>query len=133
QILEKFVEVFTDGQEGLGPIFDVGTDRYPIANVQLGFAFHKDPSKPDIVTQGNTLIDRNRFPAALNTYVYDLETDGSSAERELLRKAHFPFAKIQVRFNLNYNPADPSLPGPNTAGPTSSRPALRFVRLPYSY
>ncbi|MCA8972736.1 MAG: hypothetical protein KDC95_23310, partial [Planctomycetes bacterium] len=133
EVLEKFFEVVTEGIEGLGPIFDLQTDRYPIANVQLGFAYHKDPSRPDIVTQGNTLIDRNRFPQALGTFLYDVETDGTGSQRELLRKAHYPFAKVKVRFNLNYNPTDPSTAGPNPVSPTTRRPALRFLRLPYSF
>ncbi|MCA8970206.1 MAG: hypothetical protein KDC95_10495 [Planctomycetes bacterium] len=134
-VAKKFFEVVTEGNAGLGATYrvDVGGgkfQRYPIANVQLGFAFHKDPSTPDIV--GNE--DNNRFPKGLDAYVYDLETTGTGSVREQLRKLHYPFVKLKVRFNLDYNYKSPDTqPGENPVNALSQRPGLRFVRLPYAY
>ena len=51
---------------------------------------------------------------------------------EQLRKLHYPFVKMKVRFNLDYNPDAPStMPGLNPVGVRSQRPGLRFVRLPF--
>lgn len=127
-IARSFFEVWTDENPGLGRSYALGEERFPIANVQIGFAFHEDPSRPDIV--GGE--DVNRFPRRLDTYVYDLESDGASSLRERLRKLHYPFVQMKVRFNLDYNPNAPSTaPGLNPVGVKSSRPALRFVRLPF--
>ncbi|MCA8969016.1 MAG: hypothetical protein KDC95_04510 [Planctomycetes bacterium] len=127
-VARSFFEVWTDGNPGLGSTYAIGDKRYPIANVQIGFAFHQDPSRPDIV--GGE--DRNRFPRQADSYVYDLESEGASSIREQLRKLHYPFVKMKVRFNLDYNPDAPStMPGLNPVGVRSQRPGLRFVRLPF--
>ena len=132
-IVPKFFEVVTDGNEGLGQSYLAvvnGRDLYyPIANVQIGFAFHKDPANPNI-QNGK---DLNRFPQDVSDFLYDLESDGPNSLREELRKLHYPFAKMKVRFNLNYDFASPDTsPGPNPVNSLSQRPALRFVRLGYA-
>ena len=98
--------------------------------MQIGFAFHKDPSDPKIT--GNN--DDNRFPKALGTFLFDLESSDKAGIRETLRKLHYGHVKVMVRFNLNYNHTDPNgLPGPNPAGPDSEKPELRFVIVPCAY
>lgn len=133
-VAKKFFDVVTEGNAGLGRTYEVKVNevsrRYPVANVQIGFAFHKDPSKPAIV--GND--DNNRFPTNLGQYVYDLETTGVSSVREQLRKLHYPFVQLKVRFNLDYNFQTPDTKeGLNPVNALSQRPGLRFVRLPYAY
>lgn len=134
EVLAKFFEVITNDNEGLGDTYEVkqGTQtfRYPIANAQIGFAFHRDPSRPDI--QGN--LDKNRFPQELDTFLFDLEDDSATGVREKLRKLHYGFLQVMVRFNLNYDHADPDLqPGPNPVGPASSKPMLRTLLVPVIY
>ena len=141
QIVAKFFEVVTGiGSrltEGLGPIYEIKRkgkrqpDRYPIANVQFGFAFHKDPANP--LLNGNGTIDGNRYPERLRDFINVLDIK-NTAERNKIRQMHAPFVKVQVRFNLNYNPDDPSnSPGPNPVGPLTEKPRLKFLFFPYRF
>lgn len=132
-ILAKFLVVETNGKEGLGPEFawTVGskTEHYPKANIQIGFAFHKDPSAPRI--SGDKDLDR--FPEELGSFLYGLDFD-DPAMMEQLRKRHYPFAKVRIRFNLNYSPKNPDTEaGPNPISPGMSRPAIRYLHLPYRF
>lgn len=133
-ILDKFFDVVTDGNPGLGGTYEIDTPRgprrYPIANVQIGFAFHLDPANPAI-TGGS---DAKRFPRKIDQYIYDLDSVGTSSPRELLRQLHYPFVKMRVRFNLNYDHTSPETrAGAHPVNALSQRPALRFVRLPFAY
>ncbi|PIE24364.1 MAG: hypothetical protein CSA62_03525 [Planctomycetota bacterium] len=135
-ILDKFFEVITNGNEGLGATYIHGPvgnqQRFPTANIQVGFAFHKDPANPDFFTQNGQRFDRKRFPQNLNEFVFDLESKGLTSNREKLRQLSYPFAKIMVRFNTDYNEADPTISRAGV-GPNNSKPGLRFVLLPYRY
>lgn len=131
EILAKFFGVFTEGNEGLGLVYEVKergeTLRFPVANVQLGFAFHKDPALPDLVGSKDT----HRWPQELDTFLHDLQTPAAQAT---LRDLHYPFLKIQIRFNLNYDHNDPSTNrGPAPVSTRSQRPALRFLLVPFRY
>ncbi|MEZ5989826.1 MAG: Ig-like domain-containing protein [Planctomycetota bacterium] len=133
EIAAKFVSVETQGVEGLGETYEViqGVNkyRYPIANVQVGFAFHDDPSNPNV--QGSK--DLNRFPQEIGDFLFDLDLN-NTALREQLRNLHYRFAKVRFRFNLNYNPENPDItPGPNPVQPGVERPGIRFVVLPYRF
>ncbi len=133
EILAKFLRVETGGAEGLGDSYEVKVgqvkQRYPKTNLQIGFAFHKDPSEPKIT--GNK--DTNRFPQELGTFLYDLDLD-DPVTTEQLRKLHYRFSKARIRFNLNYNPVQPSTtPGPNPVQPGVERPGIRFLNLPYRF
>jgi len=138
-IVAKFVDVVTgvSGRltAGLGPTYPITRDSvtkfYPKANVRIGFAFHKDPSHPELEQNGT--IDQNRFPKRVGEFRYLLDLDNPT-ERELLRTMHLPFVKIRVRFNLNFDPDNPvNTPGKNPVGPRTERPRLRFLRLPYRF
>ena len=135
-VLSKFFEVITNGNEGLGPTYLAGSvgnpERFPVANVQMGFAFHKDPANPDFFSQNGQRFDRNRFPQNINEFLFDLESTGATSKREELRQLRYPFAKMMVRFNIDYNEADPTTSRAGV-GPDSVRPGLRFVLLPYRY
>ena len=92
--------------------------------------FHRDPSRPQL--RGGH--DAKRCPTKLGTYLFDLEAQGPGSSREALRRLHYPFVKLQLRFNLNYNPHAPkSAPGPVPVTAATPRPALRFLRLPFVY
>ncbi|MFQ5504225.1 MAG: Ig-like domain-containing protein [Planctomycetota bacterium] len=141
EVLPKFYEVFTGlGNkltEGLGPVYTrkVGTvtQVIPKANVQIGWAFHLDPSEPDLFLSNNVLMDRNRIPQAVADYVFDLDLDNAT-RRSAIRDLHYRFVQMQVRFNLNYNPKDPdNTPGDNPVGPRTERPRLMFIRFPYRF
>ena len=133
----KFFDVFTPDannvlQPGLGETFPLNNALHPATTLQMGFAFHKDPSEPDLYTQGGKDFDRNRFPEEIGTFTRDLET---AAARSALAKLQYPFAKMQVRFNLNYNPNDPdNTAGPNPVTPSKTRlPELHKILLPYRF
>ena len=132
-IVRKFFEVVTEGTEGLGRIYErqVGqtTERHPIANVQFGFAFHLDPSMPDLATSNGKRIDRNRFPQDLEEFLHDLETPSA---RETLRKLQFPFAKVMVRFNRDFEASNPAIER-GALDPDAPQPQLNFIVLPYRY
>ncbi|MEZ5989824.1 MAG: Ig-like domain-containing protein [Planctomycetota bacterium] len=133
EVAAKFLSVETQGVEGLGETYEViqGVNkyRYPVANIRLGFAFHDDPSTPNI--QGNK--DLNRFPQEIGEFLYDLDLD-NTALREQLRTLHYRFAKVRVRFNLDYNPVAPdTTPGQNPVKPGVERPGLRWLVLPYRF
>ncbi len=127
EVIRKLFEVVTDGNEGLGEVHD-GT-AVPVANVQFGFAFHRDPSNPKI----SNGLDENRFPRALRGFTHDLQDTSAMGDRTRIRRLHYPFVKLFVRFNLNYNPKDPDQPGATPVGPATPRTGLRFVVLPTVY
>jgi hypothetical protein len=101
----KFFDVFNDGQPGLGETFAYSGGLHPATTLQLGFAFHQDPSKA--LASGN---DPLRFPTQVGTFAYDL----AGAQASL--SAGYPFMKAKIRFNLNYNPDDPDNAGGSEPG-----------------
>ncbi|MGE3172963.1 MAG: Ig-like domain-containing protein [Planctomycetota bacterium] len=123
QVLAKFFRVLTDGTEGLGSTYTgIGTSgALPLSNVRIGFAFHTnpDPSVPGT----------ERYPSTPDTYAYDL-TDPATIE--FIRSRGMRFVQWDVQFNSVYreNSADPH---PRPFGPTSPRPELRFLRLPFRF
>lgn len=77
--------------------------------------------------------DLHRHPRQPGQFLYGLDLD-ALALREELRSLHAPWAKLQIRFNLNYGPAAPHLqPGPDRVGPRSPRPELWGLFLPYRF
>ncbi len=138
EIHAKFFEVVTKGSLGLGPVYRVdqqtSTEFYPLANVQIGFAFHKSPWAPRFDNQTKPTKDSNRFPEKLGDFVFDLESTGATSTRELVRKKHYPYVQMKVRFNLSFDPRNPDLnTAPTKAGPNTLKPGLRFLLLPYRF
>ena len=128
----------TKGSLGLGPVYRVDkqttTEFYPLANVQIGFAFHKSPWAPKYDNVTKPTKDDNRFPTKLGDFVFDLESTGASSARELLRQKHYPYVQMKVRFNLSYDYKDPDLnTAPTKAGPNTLKPGIRFLLLPYRF
>ena len=121
EVVAKFFEVFTRGEEGFPQTFAgrPNNGRLPVANVRLRFAFHQDPSDPNAL----------RFPADPNEYFADW---GDSAVLEELRKGGYRFVRYDVLFDTRYE-EDPALPNPTSLSPDTALPELRKLVLPYRY
>ncbi len=133
EISTRFLRVETRGREGLGAYYGRQEGKnlkfYPKANIQIGFAFHKDPAKPKL--SGNQDLDR--FPQEIGTFLYGLDLDDPGT-MEVLRKRHYPFAKVRIRFNLNYTPDHPDTrAGPNPVHAGMDLPGIRYLMLPYKF
>ncbi len=120
----KFFKVFTNGAEGLGATYigvpapgQTGSRRVPRANVQIGFAFHKNP-------KDNTA--GNRYPAT--GFTYDLE---DPAVQEAVRALGASFVQWDVVFDSAYKGL--SGDAPPALAPTTPRPELHFLRLPFRF
>jgi hypothetical protein len=124
QVRAKFFRVLTDGAEGLGSTYAVlDGSRVPLSSVRVGFAFHTNPDP--------SLSGQTRFPAAPNSFAYNL---ADPAVVENLRAAGMRFVQWDVQFNARYGPsANDVLLHPRPFGPTSPRPELRFLRLPFRF
>ena len=86
-LVERFFDIRTQNAPGLGPTyFDTVTQRQvPVANVRVGFAFHKDPQQA--LASGN---DPLRFPNQVGTFLYDLGMDLSDPRvQEQIRSGVF--------------------------------------------
>jgi hypothetical protein len=120
RVRAKFFKVVTAGIEGLGSTYpgSVGGQRVPNSNVRIGFAFHQDPAN----------AAATRYPAADGTYVYDLS---DPAVQEAVRLLGASFVQFDVLFDCNFKsvPAD----APPALSPSSPRPELHFLRLPFRF
>jgi hypothetical protein len=120
QVRAKFFQVITSGQEGLGSTYpgSVGGQRVPNSNVRIGFAFHQDPANSAAT----------RYPAAAGTYVYNLE---DPLVQEAVRQLGASYVQFDILFDCNFR----STPGdtPPALGPSSPRPELHFLRLPFRF
>jgi hypothetical protein len=123
--------VRTGGALGLGPVYIPNASqpdvKAPIANTRIGFAFHKDPADKSGISGG---IDNLRYPKAIGTFLYDLE---SPATRDEIRALHLEYAQFDVLFNLDFNPEDPTRPGQSPVTTDSPRPWLEFLLIPYRF
>ncbi|MHC4918111.1 MAG: hypothetical protein ACYTKC_00820, partial [Planctomycetota bacterium] len=94
KVLDKFFYVFTGAVEGFPQTYSSSKDNLaPRGNVQIGFAFHKDPGKPDLSTPGE---DQNRFPKRLGTFVYNLN---SASAVEAIRAQHLRYMRWDILFD----------------------------------
>lgn len=132
KVLAKFFHVFTGTIEGFPQTYKTTTspnpnvDLAPRANVQIGFAFHKDPSKPDFSTPGE---DQNRFPKRLGTFLYDLRNPGGI---ETIRLQHLRFVQWDLLFDTQFQ-TDGPVKNEQTLGPQTPQPEIRGLALPYRY
>ncbi len=137
-VIERFVQVFTNGSRGLGPTYQVPTGattskNLPVANIQIGFAFHRDPTpklgQPPI-TKGD---DPDRLPTTVGTFLYDL---GDPARQEEVRQfmGGAAFVQWDVVFNTRYSEDAPNNTAPNIPlTPSSPLPELRSLVIPYRF
>ena len=119
RVVAKFFDVVTDGLPGLGGSY-IGTAgaRIPVANIRFGFAFHQNPQD----------ANADRYPAAPNTFAYDL-TD--PAVQEQIRALGATFVQWDILFDTGFKtvPQDE----PPALNPETPRPELRFLRLPFRF
>ena len=125
RIIAKFFKVVTNGSEGLGRVYG---PTIPIANVRIGFAFHRSPRDPNILT--------NRFPNTNEqTFVYRMD------DPDLLAWINSPsnpdgagvfprYVQWDVTFDMAYKPT--ATPAP-VLTPNTPRPELHFLRLPFRF
>ncbi len=117
QVRAKFFQVTTNGEEGLGTTYiGSGGGFVPNANVRIGFAFHKNPAD-NMAT---------RYPEIPGTFVYDLSTIP-----EAIRMQGLTFVQWDVTFDGQYksNGSD----SPPVFGPSTPRPELHWLRLPFRF
>jgi len=119
QLRAKFFRMETDGVEGLGTSYiGTGGGFVPNTNVRIGFAFHKDPAN----------LAAPRYPATAGTFAYDLS---DPAVQEAVRSQGLTFVQWDLTFDGQFksNAAD----SPPTFGPTTPRPELHWLRLPFRF
>ena len=126
-IVAQFFDVHTNGVAGLGPTYTtISGGSAPVANVRIGFAFHKDPSVS--VLRG---VDVNRFPQVVDTYVYDL---ADPAVQDQLRDLGATFVQWELLFNTRFSEDEPSnTRQASVLSPASPRPELGWLSVPFDY
>jgi hypothetical protein len=133
KVLAKFFHVFTGTKEGFSQTYpttaSLTKDLAPKANIQIGFAFHKDPGKPDLSTPGE---DQNRFPKRLGTFLYDLL---SPTAVEAVRTQHLRYVQWDLLFDTRFqaNPSSSPFQNEETLSPLTPRPEIRRLVIPYRY
>ncbi|MBL8752745.1 MAG: hypothetical protein JNK15_05545, partial [Planctomycetes bacterium] len=122
QIKAKFFKVVTNSAEGLGPTYlPIGGQPIPIANVRFGFAFHQDPDPV------NPLV--GRFPATSeNDFISNLE---DPAFLNWVAANGAPrYVMWDIMFDMAYKP---TINQPPSLSPSSPRPEVHFLRLPFRF
>jgi len=133
KVLAKFFNVFTGTIEGFPQTYpttaSANKDLAPKANVQIGFAFHKDPGKPDLSTPGE---DQNRFPKRLGTFLYDLH---NTTAAEAIRNQHLRYVQWDLLFDTRFqaNPSSSPFQNEESLSPQTPRPEVRRLVIPYRY
>jgi hypothetical protein len=122
QVRAKFFKVTTNGAEGLGSTYSaLGGTSIPISNVRIGFAFHQDPDSSNILI--------GRFPeTSEQEFIRDFNDPGLQAWIQ----ANGPPRYVQwdVVFDMAYKPGGAVPPALN---PSTPRPQLDFLRLPFRF
>jgi hypothetical protein len=119
RVRAKFFQVITNAQEGLGSTYlGGGGGLVPNANVRIGFAFHKDPADPMA----------ERYPATPDTFTYDL---ANPSVQEFIRTRGLTFVQWDVTFNGQFQRTASDTPP--AFGPTTPRPELHWLRLPFRF
>ena len=120
QVRARFFDIETNGGEGLGPVrMPAGSSTpAPIANVRLGFAFHRDPRSGAA----------GRYPADPQQFVTDLREAGLQAW--IAQHGAPRYVQWDVLFDLSYTP-----PGAASFGvvPNLPRPELHALRIPFRF
>ena len=123
QIRAKLFQIVTSSAEGLGPIYLPGGTGapVPIANVRIGFAFHQNPNPTNILT--------GRFPSdSENNFLSNLEDPAFLAW--VATNGAPRYVQWDVLFDMAYKPG---VAQPPSLTPTTPRPELRFLRLPFRF
>ncbi|MBL8725355.1 MAG: Ig-like domain-containing protein [Planctomycetes bacterium] len=120
QLRAKFVGVTTNGIEGLGPSYSgsVGGARVPNANLRLGFAFHRNPANSSAP----------RLPSTEGTYLYDLS---DPVVQESIRQLGAAFVQVDILFDCAFRSVSGDVP--TSLSPTTPRPKLEFLTIPFRF
>lgn len=122
QVRAKFFKVITNQSEGLGPTYQpLGGSPIPIANVRIGFAFHQNPNPTNILNGRFPSTSENAFLSDLNdpAFLNWIATNGAPR-----------YVQWDVLFDLAYKPG---LAQPPALSPSTPRPELHFLRLPFRF
>ena len=122
QVRAKFFKVVTNGAEGLGPTYsETGGQPIPIANVRIGFAFHQDPDPSNILA--------GRYPdTSVQDFVRDMNDPGLQAW--IAANGAPRYIQWDVMFDMAYKPGPAVPPALN---PSTPRPQLDFLRIPFRF
>jgi hypothetical protein len=124
RVISKLFEVVTDGAPGFGRTYLSGSHEVPMANVRVGFAFHKDATRA--LTKGT---DVNRFPQAVGTFLYDLPSVA-----ETIRTQQMAYVTWEVEFNTLFSEESGTANLRNEPiRLTDPRPELHFIVVPYRF
>jgi len=119
QLRAKFFRLVTNGEEGLGSVYiGSGGGFVPNANVRIGFAFHKNPA--DGMAP--------RYPATPGTFTYNLADPGV---QEQIRSQGLTFVQWDLTFDGQFKSTGAD--SPPAFGPTTPRPQLEWLRLPFRF
>jgi len=120
QVRAKFFQIVTGTAEGLGSTYpgSVGSVRVPNANVRIGFAFHQNPASSTAT----------RYPTVPGTYAYNLE---DPAVQEAIRQLGAAYVQFDILFDAAFKTAVGDQPP--ALSPSTPRPELHFLRLPFRF
>jgi hypothetical protein len=125
QVRAKFFKIVTNGSEGLGPTYQESVNNptpIPFANVRIGFAFHQDPDPNNILA--------GRYPATSEQdFVRDLNDPNLQAW--IATNGAPRYVQWDVVFDMAYHPTNPALS--RTLTPSTPRPQIEFLRLPFRF
>jgi|GEM_PF-1815769 len=125
QVKAKFFKIVTDGSEGLGSTYQASVTNptpIPLANVRIGFAFHQDPDPSDILS--------GRYPSTSEQdFVRDLNDPG--LQSWIAANGAPRYVQWDVMFDMAYHPTNPALS--QTLTPSTPRPQIEFLRLPFRF
>lgn len=118
-VVAKFFDVVTDGDAGLGATYAGSSGRVPLANVRIGFAFHKNPQGP---------AANNRYPENEGEFAYDLS---DPTVQEEIRALGARFVQWDILFDIAFKAQ--SGDQPPAINPETPRPELQYLRLPFRF
>ena len=125
QVRAKFFKIVTDGSEGLGSTYAASVSNptpIPLSNVRIGFAFHQDPDPANILV--------GRYPdTSEQDFVRDLNDPGLQAW--IAANGAPRYVQWDVLFDMSYHPTNPALA--QTLTPSTPRPQIEFLRLPFRF
>ena len=125
QVKAKFFKVVTNGSEGLGPTYQESVSNptpIPYSNVRIGFAFHQDPDPSDILA--------GRYPSSSEQdFVRDLNDPGLQAW--IAANGAPRYVQWDILFDMAFHPTNPALA--QTLTPSTPRPEIEFLRLPFRF
>jgi hypothetical protein len=130
QVKAKFFKVVTNGSEGLGPTYAAVSGPnagvpVPIANVRIGFALHLDPDAAN--------IEDGRFPEDQQQFLHsfdDTELATWLANNATMGIPPPRYIQWDIIFDMAFKPGAAE---PPALSPSTPRPSLQFLRVPFRF